>query len=201
MFSKSLTASGRSSGNFLRHRRAGRRCRARCSSRSLIQSGLSSSWNAERGRPPARRRTRARTSAPGCRSCAAPCGRGQQPRLARVVLLQPVERDVGDDVRVVARARPCAVAVDVELGVEVFALALVGDEVVEAGPRRVVVLAHVPLADVRRGVAGRLERPGMGRSRELGEVVRARRAVGVSPLRIDARLGEQSEVVQNAFVN
>jgi hypothetical protein len=53
------------------------------------------------------------------------------PRLAAVIPLQPVERDVGDDRRVIPLPNLTLLAVEVELGIEVLALALVGDEVLE----------------------------------------------------------------------
>ena len=173
--------------------------------RSLIHVGLVVERERRlRDTAPARRRRRARTSAPACRSCAAPCGRAiMHPRLPAVIALQPVEREVGDDGRVVAGPDLAPLAVEVELGVEVLALALVRDEVVEARARLVVVLAHVPLADVGRGVAGLLQHLGKAvhPGRELGEVVRDPVLVRVERRSgCDARLGEQSDVVQKAFL-
>ena len=96
-----------------------------------------------------------------------------QPRLAAVIALQPVEGDVGDGRCVVVVPDLAPLAVDVELGAEILALALVGHEVVEPRPRRVVPFAHVVLADVRRRVPVVVELVGkVGEiARVLGEVV------------------------------
>ena len=61
--------------------------------------------------------------------------------------LQVIEREVGGDVGVVALEFFPA-AVDVELGIEVHALTLEARPMVEALARGVVVVTHVPLADV-----------------------------------------------------
>ncbi len=95
----------------------------------------------------------------------------EQPR--RVVRsADPLDGMIGDDGRVVA-IDPPAGAVDVELVVEVVALAAMAHPVVEAGTLRVVVLAHVPLADVRGLVACILQAARVARQvvRVLGEVV------------------------------
>ena len=89
-----------------------------------------------------------------------------------VLLFEPVDGEVRDDVRVVALGLT-TLAIDVEGGVPVLALALVADPVVEARALLVVVLAHVPLADIGGLVAGILQGDGETRqvSRVLGEVV------------------------------
>ena len=81
----------------------------------------------------------------------------QKPRFAAVVALEPVLGKLRDDVGVVAGDDLAALAVLVPFGVVVFALALVRGEPVEAGARLVVVLAHVPLAEVGGVVACALE--------------------------------------------
>ena len=70
--------------------------------------------------------------------------------------LNPLNGLVGQDIRIVA-LEGLAPAVDVEFRIEVGALALEADPVVKAGTRFVVVVAHVPLADVGGAVAGLLE--------------------------------------------
>ena len=70
--------------------------------------------------------------------------------------LEPLDGLVGQDVRVVA-LEGLAPAIDVELRIEVGALSLEADPVVEAGARFVVVVAHVPLAHVGGAVTGLLE--------------------------------------------
>ncbi len=98
----------------------------------------------------------------------------QHPGLAGVIALQPLERHVGHDGRVVPALHLAALTVDVELGGEVPALPLVRHEIVEPRPRLVVVLPHVVLADVGRGIAGVVEHSRKvvhGRGK-LGEVVR-----------------------------
>lgn len=69
---------------------------------------------------------------------------------------EPLDGLVGQDIRIVA-LEGLAPAVDVKLRIEVGALALEADPVVKAGTRFVVVVAHVPLADVGGAVAGFLE--------------------------------------------
>ena len=69
---------------------------------------------------------------------------------------KPLDGLVGQDIRIVA-LEDLAPAVDIEFRIEVGALALEADPVVKAGTRFVVVVAHVPLADVGGAVAGLLE--------------------------------------------
>ena len=71
-------------------------------------------------------------------------------------LLEPLDGLGGQDIRVVA-LEGLALAIDVELRIEVGALSLEADPVVEAGARFVVVVAHVPLAHVGGAVTGLLE--------------------------------------------
>ena len=111
----------------------------------------------------------------------------QQPRFAAVVALQPLLGQLGDGVRVVAGNDLAAVAVHVPLGVEVFALALVRDEPVEAGPRLVVVLAHVPLAEVSGVVARRLEL-----HREAAEVRGILGEIVLHPMRVRVNAAEDA---------
>ena len=104
--------------------------------------------------------------------------------LSRLLLAaHPRDRHVCDDVGVVARDHATVFAVEVELGVEVFALAFVGDEIVEARPGLVALLTHVPLADIRGLVAGLLQPPGktVEVERIVGEVVGHAVGVGVEP--------------------
>ncbi len=103
------------------------------------------------------------------------------PRLVAPITAQPLERDVGDSGRVVPGLDLAALAVEIELGAEILPLTLVGDEVVEAGPGLIVVLAHVILADVGRSVTGTLQHRRKVRQlgRELGEVVGDAVAMGV----------------------
>ena len=71
-------------------------------------------------------------------------------------LLEPLDGLVGQDVRIVA-LECLPFAVDVKLRIKVGALSLEADPVVKAGTRFVVVVAHVPLADIGGAVAGFLE--------------------------------------------
>ena len=71
-------------------------------------------------------------------------------------LPEPLDGLVGQDIRIVA-LEGLAPAVDVKLRIEVGALSLEADPVVKAGTWFVVVVAHVPLADVGGAVAGLLE--------------------------------------------
>jgi hypothetical protein len=66
-------------------------------------------------------------------------------------------------------------------GVEVFALTAMRDEVIESGSLRIVLLAHMPLADVRRRVPCPLQLAWEARhiGRILGEVVEHLVSVGV----------------------
>jgi hypothetical protein len=84
-------------------------------------------------------------------------------------LADPLDRLLGDPVGEVA-LQQLALAVDVEGRVEVVPLAPVAHPVIEAGPRRVVVLAHVPLPDVGRLIAALLEAARVARHR--GGIVR-----------------------------
>ena len=109
---------------------------------------------------------------------------GERPRLAGGgggAGLEPVEGVVGDDVGVVALGGFVAQAVDAPLGVEVFALALVGDEPVEAGAGGVVVFTHVPFADIGGGVAAFAQAGGPVRERggEFGEIIADAVAMGI----------------------
>lgn len=69
---------------------------------------------------------------------------------------EPLDGLVGQDIRIVT-FEGLAPAVDVKFRIEVGALALEADPVMKAGTRFVVVVAHVPLADVGCAVAGLLE--------------------------------------------
>ena len=71
-------------------------------------------------------------------------------------VLEPLDGLVGEDVGVVA-LELLAAPVDVELWIEVGALALEANPVVEAGSGFVVVVAHVPFADEGGAVAVLLE--------------------------------------------
>jgi hypothetical protein len=105
------------------------------------------------------------------------------PGLAAMVAGEPVECHVRDGRGVIFRLDLTPLAVHVELGIEIPALPLVGDEVVVPGPRLVVVLPHVVLADVGGRVTGALQAlwkivdPRV----ELGEVVRDPMLVGIEP--------------------
>ncbi len=150
--------------------------------RSLIQSGLSSSSNADSRI--GNRHVREGVLVLRLRRVEAVRGLvadDHHPRLAGVIALEPVERDVGDRGRVVTGPDLAPLAVEIELGAEILALALVRDEVVEAWPRLVVPLAHVILADVGGRVAGLLQHFGKAvhRGREFGEVVGHAVLVGV----------------------
>ena len=98
-----------------------------------------------------------------------------------LLLRHPLQRHVGHDRGVVARHHPSAAPIKVELGVEVFALALVRHEIVEAGPGLVALFPHVPLADVGGLVAGLLQpaREAVEIGRVVGEVVGHAVGVGV----------------------
>ena len=63
--------------------------------------------------------------------------------------------------------------IDVELRVEVFALAFVSDEPIEAGPRLVVFFTHVPLANVGSVIPTALQyhREALKIRRILGKIV------------------------------
>ena len=104
----------------------------------------------------------------------------EQPRLL-VWLPDPLDGVVGDDGRVVA-VDAASRAVDVELVVEVVALAAMAHPVIEARTLGVVVLTHVPLADVRRLVTCRFQAERVAREAVgvLGEVVQHLVAPGVS---------------------
>ena len=93
-------------------------------------------------------------------------------------------------------------AIDIQRRIDRFALAGHRHPVVEPRPRAVVV-AHVPLAEEPRAIAGALQL-----QREHLQVVAWPRVLSMMPLvcgywpvRKLARLGEQSGVVANAFVN
>ncbi len=76
----------------------------------------------------------------------------QAPGLSAVIFLQPVFRHVRHCMCVIARDDFSFLAMEVELRVEVLALTFVRHEPVKAWARIIVVLAHVPLADVGRFV-------------------------------------------------
>jgi hypothetical protein len=101
-----------------------------------------------------------------------------------------------------------ALAVEIELGIEVLPLTFVGDEIVESGPRLVVALAHVPLAHVRGVIPGALQdlREGFERGGKLGEVVgdavpvRVHAAQQRGPARRAQRRGREGVAEVDSFV-
>ncbi len=82
----------------------------------------------------------------------------EAPRLAIARSLKPLLGHVGYSVRVVALHHFAPRAVDIELSIKILALSLVRDEPIKARPRRIVLLSHVPFADVARLVTGGLQR-------------------------------------------
>ncbi len=132
--------------------------------------------------------------------------KAQQKRLL-ALLFKPVDGEVRYDVRIVA-GDLAPLAIDIERGVPVLALALVADPVVEAGALLVVVLAHVPLADVGGLVACVVQRDGEARQVRgvLAKVVHYAVRMGVDsgkeagPRRRAERSGDERIGAPNALV-
>ena len=84
------------------------------------------------------------------------------------ILLEPVDRHIGDAVGVVALLY-LPRAVDVELGVVVFALALVRYPIIESWASLVALFPHVPLSDIGCLIALLLQL--LRKARQIGRVV------------------------------